>query len=105
MAKLLEEFEVLPVGNFVILKRGETKEMSEGGIHLIKKSNDKSLQATVLAVGPGSVVNGGSFVPTTVKAGDVVLIDRIGGFELEVNEGEKLLVVREPEIIAVIRRK
>ena len=43
-------------------------------------------------------------MPTTVKEGDLVLVDKIGGFEIE--EGrEKFLIVREPEIIAIIRPK
>lgn len=107
MLKLFNNFDVQPLGNFVLLQREEAKSMSDGGIHLVTNNTpqDKSMQATVLAVGPGSVVNGNTFVPTTVKVGDLVLVDKIGGFEIEINEGEVILIVREPEIIAVIRDK
>ena len=102
--KLFEDgCEVIPIGNMVILKREETKERSEGGIWLAERAQEKSMMATVLATGPGQAV-GGVFQPATVVVGDKVLVDKIGGFELEVGD-EKYLVVREPEIICIIRSK
>jgi len=104
MPKLFDEFDVEPIGNFVFLRRDDEKERTEGGLLLPPSAREKSLQATVLAAGPGTVVGGGTFVPTTVKTGDTVIVDKIGGFEIE--EGnEKFLVVREPEIIAIVRKK
>lgn len=104
MADFLDKYEVTPIGNNVILRRASSEEVSAGGIVLPSSAQEKSLKATVIAVGPGMVVGGGQFVETTVKVGDTVLIDKIGGFELELDD-EKVLVMREPEIIAVIKRK
>ena len=102
MANLLEEFDLKPIGNFVVLRRQESKEMTEGGIHLPYQAQEKSLLATVVSAGPGVIVAGGTFIETTVNAGDIVLVDQIGGFEMDDGSGGKLLVVREPEIIAVV---
>ena len=104
MANLFETYDIQPIGNFVFLRRDDMKDRTEGGLVLPPSAQEKSLQAVVLAAGPGTVVGGGTFVPTTVKEGDLVLVDKIGGFEIE--EGrEKFLIVREPEIIAIIRPK
>ena len=104
MSKLLNEYDVKPIGNYVILKREEMKDVSEGGIFLLNKGKDVSQQCTVLAVGPGLVVSGNTFVATVVKEGDTVLVDRICGVDIEVN-GDKLLIARETEIFAVINKK
>ena len=101
--KLFQENEVIPIGNIVVLQRDDAREKSDGGLWLAPNAKEKSLFATVLAVGPGQPV-AGLFVQSTVKVGDTVLVDKIGGFELEFGE-EKYLVVREPEIIAIIRGK
>ncbi len=90
-----------PLSNFVILKRDEKLQQTTGGLFLPSNSQEKSTTATVIAVGPGLWV-GGVFVATTVVVGDKVLIDKIGGFDLEFNE-EKFVVVRETEIIAKIQ--
>jgi len=103
MGKLFDDYSVEPLGNFVLLKREEAKETTESGLILPMQSQGKSLQAKVLAVGPGTYINN-SFVPTTVKVGDVVMLDTIAGFEIE-DCGQKLVVVRETEIIAIVRSK
>lgn len=104
MEKFTDKYELLPIGNQVILERKLADEKSKGGLYLPQTAQEKSLQATVIATGPGLMTSAGVFVETTVKPGDVVLVDKIGGFELDLN-GEKVLVVREPEIIAIIKRK
>lgn len=104
MTKFTEKYELLPIGNQVILERKVADEKSTGGLFLPQNAQEKSLQATVVAAGPGLMTSSGAFIETTVKPGDVVLVDKIGGFEMDLN-GEKVLVVREPEIIAIIRRK
>jgi len=104
MTRLFEKHEIIPVGNYVILRRADIKEKSAGGLFLPTRAQEKSLQAEVLAVGPGMYLSGGGFAETSVAPGDTVIIDKIGGIEIEL-EGEKLLIVREPEIFAVIKEK
>lgn len=104
MAGLFERHDVIPVGNYVVLRRADQRKVSEGGIVLPARAQEKSLQAEVLAVGEGMYLSGGGFAKTTVKVGDTVIVDKIGGIEIEI-EGEKLLIVREPEIFAVIRKR
>jgi len=103
MGKLFEEFEVIPIADIVILKRHKESDMTEGGLYLSAGAIDISVKATVLAAGPGKQ-QAGAYIKTTVQVGDEVIADKIGGFDLEIG-GEKLLIVREAEIIAVIRTK
>lgn len=104
MGRLFVDYNIDPIGNFVILEREEVKERTEGGLFIPDSSKGSSIQAKVRAAGPGMIVNGGTFVPTTVKDGDTVIVDKIAGFEIE-DGGKKYLVVRETEIIAIVRRR
>jgi len=103
MGKLFEDHDVEPLNDFIFVKKRSDKEMTEGGIYIPSTSQDESLLADVLAAGPGRIHEDGER-HMTIKAGDIVLVDRIGGIPLEVG-GEKLYVMREAEIMAVVRSK
>ncbi len=89
--------KVKPLGNRVLLKLVEVVEKkSLGGIVLPDSAkNEKALQGEVLAVGTDDKIE--------VKKGDVVLVPRYGGTELE-REQEKLLIVKATDILAVVRK-
>ena len=55
----------------------------------------------MIAVGPGSRDKDGKVVPTSVKAGDKVLIGGFGGQSIKVGEDEYLLL-RESEVLAIL---
>ena len=54
------------------------------------------MQGTVLAVGSDEKIE--------VKKGDVVLVPRCGGTELEQDQ-EKLLIVKSSDILAIVKKK
>lgn len=89
--------KVKPLGNRVLLKLVEVVEKkSLGGIVLPDSAkNEKALQGEVLAVGTDDKIE--------VKKGDVVLVPRYGGTELE-REQEKLLIVKATDILAVVKK-
>ncbi|KAJ7210671.1 hsp10-like protein [Mycena haematopus] len=59
-------------------------------------------EATVIAVGPGAPNKDGVVVPTTVKAGDRVLLPGWGGNAIKVGEDEYFLF-KDSEILAKIQ--
>ena len=87
---------VTPLHDRVIVKPAEKAEKTAGGIIIPDTAQDKPQQGEVVAVG-----NGRKDEPMTVKVGDVVLFGKYGGTEIEL-DGEKLLLLKESDIFAII---
>lgn len=92
-----------PIGNRVAVKRADAAQMY-GSIHLPGTAMDKPQQATVVAVGPGMLGTNGDIIPMSVKEGDVVLLAQWGGAEVEL-DGEKIVIVREDELLGIVREE
>lgn len=88
-----------PAHDFYLVKPDEALKQSRGGIVLPDNATEKQQRGTVLAVGPGRVADNGVTVTPCFEAGNSVLFKRWGGQEVEV-DGETLLLVQEPDIIA-----
>jgi chaperonin GroES len=90
-----------PLHDKIIVKQRDAEEISEGGI-LIVGTQEKPRKGDVLAVGPGRYLETGDFVDTKVQVGDVVLFGGRAGEEVQIDEKTTLLVLREPEILAIV---
>lgn len=88
--------KVTPLHDRVIVKPAEKAEKTAGGIIIPDTAQDKPQQGEVVAVG-----NGKKDEPMTVKVGDIVLFGKYGGTEIEL-DGEKLLLLKESDIFAII---
>lgn len=92
----IKDYIIEPLHDFVLVKRRSKKDKTEGGLYMPSSSVGHQMLADVLAVGPGRDDS------LTVKEGDVVVLDTIAGFPIEI-AGEKVTVVREAEIVAIVR--
>lgn len=90
-----------PLGDRVILEVQKEEEQTVGGIVLASNAKEKPQTGKVLAVGTGRVLDNGEKVVPSVKEGDTVVFDKYTGTEVSY-EGEKYLVVRENDIVAVV---
>ena len=90
-----------PLGDRVVVKPIEQDEVTAGGIMLPDTAKEKPQKGEVLAVGPGSRNDAGERVAMDVKVGDVVLYAKYGGTEIKL-DGEKVLVLRESDILAIV---
>lgn len=90
-----------PLGDRVILEVQKEEEQTVGGIVLASNAKEKPQTGKVLAVGTGRVLDNGERVVPSVKEGDTVVFDKYAGTEVSY-EGEKYLVVRENDIVAVV---
>ena len=61
----------------------ETK--TKGGILLPEKAQNKTLEAMVVAVGPGMRNEAGTSIPMAVEVGDKVLLPEFGGAKVLYN--------------------
>jgi chaperonin GroES len=92
-----------PLRDKVVVERSEAEEKTAGGIVLPDTAKDKPKQGTVIAVGPGRVLDTGEVKALEVKKGDRVLFGGFAGTEVKL-EGKEYLVLGESEILAVITK-
>ena len=90
-----------PLGDRVIVKAREKEEMTKSGIALPDTASEKPQEGSVLAVGPGRVLDNGKRIEMDVKTGDKVLFAKYAGTEVKL-DGEDYLVIRESDLLAVI---
>jgi chaperonin GroES len=90
-----------PLRDKVVIERTEAEEKTAGGIVLPDTAKDKPKQGTVVAVGPGRVLDSGETRALEVKKGDRVLFGAYAGTEVKL-DGKELLIMAENEILAVI---
>lgn len=92
---------IRPLHDHVLVTRIEAATQSAGGIYIPPTAQEKSTEGKVVAVGTGAVLSDGSVRPLDVKVGDRILFGKYTGTEITV-DGEKALLVREGEILAVL---
>ena len=90
-----------PLGDRVIVKPNEKEAMTKSGIVLPDTASEKPQEGSVLAVGPGRVLDNGKRVEMDVKTGDKVLFAKYAGTEVKL-DGEDYLVIREADLLAVV---
>ena len=93
--------EIRPLHDRVIVRRGEEKKTTASGLIIPDSSAEKPSRGEVVAAGNGRISAQGDLIPLDVKVGDTVMFGQYSGSEITVGE-EKLLVMSEDEIVAVI---
>ena len=95
--------DIRPLGDRIVVKPLEAEAKSKGGILLPDTAKEKPQEAKVVAVGKGKVLENGTVQTPEVKVGDKVLFGKYSGNEIITKEGEELLILREDDILAVIK--
>jgi len=96
----MADFKITPLGDRVIVKPKEAEETTKGGIILPDTVQEKPIEGSIVAVGPGRNEDG-KMVEMTVKVGDTVLYGKYGGTEISV-EGDEYLIMRESDIFGIV---
>jgi len=95
--------KIRPLQDRLIVKRLKEEEKTKGGIIIPETAKEKPLEAEVIAVGNGKVLEDGKVRPLDVKAGDRVLFSKYAGTEIKI-EGEEYLMLREDDVLGVIEK-
>jgi len=95
--------EIKPLGDRIVVKPLEAENKSKGGIVLPDTAKEKPQEAKVVAVGKGKVLESGAVHAPEVKVGDKVIFGKYSGNEFITKEGEELLILREEDILAIIK--
>lgn len=94
--------KLVPMAERVIIKRIEAEEVTSGGILLPDTAQDRPQEGRVLSVGEGRQLADGSHAQPLVSEGDRVLFGKYSGSEVVI-DGEELLIMRDSEILAIVR--
>jgi chaperonin GroES len=90
-----------PLGDRVVIQPTPREEMTKSGIVLPDTAKEKPQEGSVLAVGPGRILDDGKRESIDVKVGDKVLYAKYAGTEFKVDD-EELLIVSQKDILAVV---
>jgi chaperonin GroES len=94
---------IQPLGDRVVLKQLEAETKTKGGIVIPDTAKEKPQEGKIVAVGKGKVLENGTLQPLEVKVGDKVLYGKYSGNEITTKEGEELLIMKEEDILAIIK--
>jgi chaperonin GroES len=92
---------VRPLRDRVLVRRLEEAEEKVGGIIIPDTAKEKPQQAEVVAVGSGRLLENGTQVPLSVKAGDRVLLGKWSGTDVTI-DGAEYLILKEDEILGIL---
>ncbi|MCG3180718.1 MAG: 10 kDa chaperonin [Phycisphaerae bacterium] len=94
-------FRVKPLDDRVLVEPDEAEERTSGGILLPDAAKEKPQRGTVVAAGPGKLLDSGERATLSVKVGDKVVYGRYAGTEIKL-DGEPFVICRESDILGVL---
>ena len=89
---------IIPLHDYVLVKRVQEKETTKGGIIIPDTAKEKPGEADVIAVGPG-IREKGELRPLDLKVGDRILLGKYGGHDINY-DGEEYTLIQEKEVWA-----
>jgi chaperonin GroES len=101
LAKATASKKLRPLGDRVVVKPSAREEMTKSGIVLPDTAKEKPQEGSILAVGPGRILDDGKREAMDVKVGQKVLYGKYAGTEFKV-DGDELLIVSQKDILAIV---
>ena len=92
---------IRPLDDRVVIEPMAAEETTAGGIVLPDAAQEKPQRGTVVAVGPGKLLDSGERGELSVSVGDEVIYGKYGGTEIEV-DGRVVKILRESDILAKV---
>ena len=97
----MAKVKIRPLDDRVVVEPMQAEEKTAGGIVLPDAAQEKPQRGTVIAVGPGKLLDSGERGELSVTVGDEVIFGKYGGTEIEV-EGSDVKILRESDILAKV---
>lgn len=91
---------IRPLHDNIVLRKETVEKKTASGILLSGESKEQPMVATVIAVGPGRMVDGVLDVPA-LKIGDKVVYKKYSATELKI-DSEEVLVIAWRDVLAVV---
>lgn len=97
----MAKISIRPLDDRVVVEPMAAEETTAGGIVLPDAAQEKPQRGTVVAVGPGKLLESGERGELSITVGDEVIYGKYGGTEIEV-EGQDVKILRESDILAKV---
>jgi len=97
----MKDFKLRPLDDRIVVEPVEAEERTAGGIVLPDTAKEKPQRGTVLAVGPGKLLDSGKRSEMAVAVGDEVIYGKYSGSDIEV-EGRDVKILRETDVLAKV---
>jgi chaperonin GroES len=92
-----------PLGDRVLVKALEQKEVKKGGIIIPETAKEKPQEGEIIAVGKGKVADDGKVIAMDVKVGDKILFGKYSGTEVKIEDVE-YLIMHQDDILGVVEK-
>lgn len=93
--------KIRPLHDRIVAKRLAEEAKTSGGLFIPDTAKEKPLEAKVVAVGNGKLLDSGKTQAPVVHVGDNVLVGKYTGSEVKV-DGEDLIILREDDVLAIL---
>jgi chaperonin GroES len=97
----MAKINLRPMDDRVVVEPLPAEEVTAGGIVLPDSAKEKPQRGTVIAVGPGKLLDSGNRGELSVAVGDLVIYGRYGGSDIEI-DGREMKILRESDILAKV---
>ena len=97
----MAKIKIRPLDDRVVIEPIEAEEKTSGGIVLPDSAKEKPQRGTVIAAGPGKLLDNGDRATLSVVIGDEVIYGKYGGSDVELN-GADVKILREAYILAKV---
>ncbi|MCZ6704002.1 MAG: co-chaperone GroES [Ignavibacteria bacterium] len=98
----MSDLNLKPLADRIVVKAMDAEETTKGGIILPDTAQEKPVEGTIVAAGPGKKTDDGTIIKPEVNVGDKVLYGKYSGTEVTIN-GEEYLIMRESDIFAIVK--
>ena len=92
---------IRPLHDRILVKRLQEVDKTAGGLYIPDTAKEKPVEARVIAVGSGKILDDGTVRKPDVRAGDKVLFGKYSGSEIKI-AGEEHLILREDDLLGVV---
>jgi chaperonin GroES len=92
---------IRPLGEKILVKPAEVKEVKKGGIIIPDIAKEKPQEGEVVAVGKGKKTEDGKIIALDLKVGDKVLYGKYSGTEVKFDDKE-YLIMSQDDILGII---
>lgn len=98
----LTNVKIQPLGDRVLVKPVEAKEVKKGGIIIPDTAKEKPQEGKVVAAGKGKTTEDGKVLPMEVKTGDRILYGKYSGTEIKIDD-EDYIIMHQEDILGILK--
>ena len=98
----LSKVKIQPLGDRVLVKPVEAKEIKRSGIIIPDSAKEKPQEGIIAACGKGKTTDDGKVIALDVKPGDKILYGKYSGSEIKLDD-EEYLIMHQDDILGILK--